>query len=69
MVDIAMRIGTDGRVGGVAAVNKKCVSLVVPDNIGVGSSVRNFVYMLCDLTKFGAIVFVGFGVEEFVQLL
>ena len=67
MVDITVGVGADGGVGGVTTVDKERVSLIVPDNIGVRSGVRNLVDMFRNLTKFGAILFVGLGMEQFVQ--
>ena len=67
IIDKTVGVGTDGGVRCVAAVDKERVSLIVPDNIGVGTGVRYFVDMLRDLTKFGAKVFVGLGMKEFIQ--
>ena len=67
IVNITVRVGTDGGVRCVATVDKKCVSFIVPDNIGVGGGVRNLVDMLRELAKFRAVVLVGLAMKEFIQ--
>ena len=67
MVDITVRIRADRRVRCVSTVNKKRVSIVVPDDISISAGVRDLVDVLRDLTEFRAILFVRLRMEQFIQ--
>lgn len=67
VIDEAVRIGVDGRGGGIATVDKEGMPAIILDDIGIGARIGDLINMGSNLPECGLEILVGPGVKQLVE--